>query len=204
MVSTLSRTASTKDSLHPLSRFFLTWVIEKHVCIRVPLRSKRASNLRETCALWLTNQTWDDPLQSPYFGGRSSALDQPDPKPGPGPTSRSRWAKCGVVLLYVIGLHNLASSVVKCSSSRNPFEVLDAVSVACRTFFSAVTTHLFYRGYPCVATFLSLERGADLALSHQVCRSRIRESTLKRRLAQGQPAKENLPSLGRASARDFT
>ncbi|CAN8025223.1 unnamed protein product [Ixodes persulcatus] len=126
-----------------------------------------------------TRVTWDDPLQSPYFGGRSSAFEEPDPKPGPGPTSRSRWAKCGVVLLYVIGLHNLASSVVKCSSSRNPFEVLDAVSVACRTFFSAVTTHLFYRGYPCVATFLSLERGADLALSHQ------RQMKLKHGAARG-------------------
>ncbi|KAL1420468.1 hypothetical protein MTO96_024291 [Rhipicephalus appendiculatus] len=84
--------------------------------------------------------------------------------------------KLGVCFLYLVALQNAVSTTFKCAFTRIPMNVLDAVSVACRTFFAALTSHLYCRSYPDIVRFLSRDRKLDPGLYQE-----LKESTAMRR-----------------------
>ncbi|KAH8032638.1 hypothetical protein HPB51_026091 [Rhipicephalus microplus] len=76
--------------------------------------------------------------------------------------------KLGVCFLYLVALHNAVSTTFKCAFTLMPMNVLDAVSVACRTFFAALTSHLYCRSYPDIVRFLSRDRKLDPGLHQEL------------------------------------
>ncbi|KAK8777569.1 hypothetical protein V5799_029088 [Amblyomma americanum] len=74
---------------------------------------------------------------------------------------KSFLLKAGIAGLYAVAVHNVVSTVFKCASTVSPMYILDAVSVACRAFFAALTSHLYYRSYPDIARFLHRDRKLD-------------------------------------------
>lgn len=93
-----------------------------------------------------------------------------------GTKCRSWSSKLGVALLFIIFLHNMASTVVRCfTSTRGSLEVLDAVSVCGRTSFSAVTTCLFYRRRGDVVEFQTLTSRSGLQQAKRDVLGRVKK-----------------------------
>ncbi|XP_070397550.1 uncharacterized protein [Dermacentor albipictus] len=123
---------------------------------------------------------WSPPISiiTPPPASASSCCDRPtrlrSKRSGQAHVSREKSLvlKLGVCFLYVVALHNVVSTTFKCASTRIPMNVLDAVSVACRTFFAALTSHLYYKSYPDVARFLSRDRKLDPGL-HQSLKNSV-------------------------------
>ncbi|KAH6922398.1 hypothetical protein HPB50_013511 [Hyalomma asiaticum] len=116
------------------------------------------------CAMFLPSghtQTPSSTPTSPRGGDRVTRLRCKRSGKKHVSSNRSLVLKLGVCFLYLVALQNVVSTVFKCTYTRIPMNVLDAVSVACRTFFAALTSHLYCRAYPDVARFMSRDRKLD-------------------------------------------
>ncbi|KAH7976245.1 hypothetical protein HPB52_010321 [Rhipicephalus sanguineus] len=98
-------------------------------------------------------------------------------------SNKSLVLKLGVCFLYLVALQNAVSTTFKCAFTRIPMNVLDAVSVACRTLFAALTSHLYCRSYPDIVRFLSRDRKLDPGLYQELKDSIVMRR--KRWLAHG-------------------
>ncbi|KAL3221352.1 hypothetical protein MRX96_005087 [Rhipicephalus microplus] len=84
------------------------------------------------------------------------------------PATRGSFSSWASAFLYLVALHNAVSTTFKCAFTLMPMNVLDAVSVACRTFFAALTSHLYCRSYPDIVRFLSRDRKLDPGLHQEL------------------------------------